>query len=220
MSYINDEKVLGGIHLHMSEGGTVDIEVDQTYKPKSTNAQSGKAVAEAIKDISVSRFLEYEWHNTEVLIQGCDKSITGDLIIPSKIDSAPVKIIENNVFENCTGLTSVTILDGLTRIGDYAFNGCGNIAIMHLPDSIEHIGAKAFSNIATYNNPIIIYFDGTPEQWLNISIDCELDDKYATIYYNQKTATVDYVNNEIGDIETALDRIIAIQNELIGGGNV
>ena len=30
-------------------------------------------------------------------------------------------------------------------------------------------------------------------------------------------ATIEYVNNKIGDIETALDHIIAIQNELMGG---
>ena len=32
--------------------------------------------------------------------------------------------------------------------------------------------------------------------------------------------TKDETDNKIGDIETALDSIIAIQNELIGGGSV
>ena len=32
--------------------------------------------------------------------------------------------------------------------------------------------------------------------------------------------TKDEIDNQIGDIETALDNIIAIQNSLIGGGNV
>lgn len=35
----------------IESGGSVDIEIDQTYNPESENAQSGKAVAQAIGDI-------------------------------------------------------------------------------------------------------------------------------------------------------------------------
>ena len=38
--------------------------------------------------------------------------------------------------------------------------------------------------------------------------------------HSVKVATPDYVDNAIGDIETVLDEIIAIQNTLIGGGSV
>jgi hypothetical protein len=44
---------------------------------------------------------------------------------------------------------------------------------------------------------------------------CEKDPTQDAHLTNKK-----YVDNQIGNIETALDNIIAIQNELIGGGTV
>ena len=48
MAYINDEQVLFSPNVTLVEG-----EVDQTYNPESENAQSGKAVAEAVKSKKV-----------------------------------------------------------------------------------------------------------------------------------------------------------------------
>lgn len=46
-----------------------------------------------------------------------------------------------------------------------------------------------------------------------------IDDVLAEDINNIAHAVMD-LEEEIGDIETALDNIIAIQNSLIGGGNV
>lgn len=46
MAYIGDKKILLSPQFHITEGGA--ITVDQTYNPESENAQSGKAVAEAV----------------------------------------------------------------------------------------------------------------------------------------------------------------------------
>ena len=53
---------------------------------------------------------------------------SGDINIPESITIAettyPVIGIDEEAFRKCTGLTSVTIPNSVTYIGDYAFSGC------------------------------------------------------------------------------------------------
>jgi hypothetical protein len=44
-----------------------------------------------------------------------------------------------------TGLTSVTIGDGVTSIGNYAFDGCGALTSVTIPGSVTSIGDFAFN---------------------------------------------------------------------------
>ena len=46
----------------------------------------------------------------------------------------------------CSGLTSVTLGDGVTTIGDYAFTGCSGLTSIELGEGISSIGAYAFQN--------------------------------------------------------------------------
>jgi hypothetical protein len=48
-------------------------------------------------------------------------------------------------FASCTGLTSITIEDGVKSIGKYAFFGCTNLASVTIPNSVTSIGDWAFS---------------------------------------------------------------------------
>ena len=56
-----------------------------------------------------------------------------------------VTTIGNNVFEECTSLTSVTIPDSVTTIGEWAFSGCTALMSVTIPDSVTTIGECAFS---------------------------------------------------------------------------
>ncbi len=47
-------------------------------------------------------------------------------------------------FENCDGLTSVTIPDGVTSIGSYAFRYCRSLTSITIPDSVTSISDYAF----------------------------------------------------------------------------
>ena len=53
---------------------------------------------------------------------------SGEVIIPSSIEyygvSYSVTTIGNRAFWDCSSLTSVTIPNSVTSIGDYAFQGC------------------------------------------------------------------------------------------------
>ena len=53
--------------------------------------------------------------------------------------------IPNWAFLGCTGLTSVTIPDGVTSIGNNAFRGCSSLIDVTISDSVTSIGEYAFA---------------------------------------------------------------------------
>lgn len=107
--------------------------VDQTYNPESENAQSGKAVAEALKDIYIP---------------------------------------ETDVSDKMDKFGEVT--DGTIEVPDKSLN-IANINVATLQAGGCMVGGKM-------------------------------------------VATTNYVDTAIGDIDSALDSIIAIQNSILGGG--
>ena len=55
-----------------------------------------------------------------------------------------VTSIGNYAFQNCTNLTSVDIPNGVTSIGGSAFCDCTNLTSVTIPDSVTSIGKEAF----------------------------------------------------------------------------
>ncbi len=64
----------------------------------------------------------------------------GDVTIPEGVTK-----IGNWAFYGCTGLTSVTIPEGVTKIGESAFEGCTGLTSVTLPKSIKEIESGAFA---------------------------------------------------------------------------
>ena len=60
--------------------------------------------------------------------------------IPNSVTS-----IGNNVFYGCTSLTSVTIGNSVTSISEYAFYGCIGLTSVTIPNSVTSIGVYAFN---------------------------------------------------------------------------
>jgi BspA type Leucine rich repeat region (6 copies)/Divergent InlB B-repeat domain len=67
----------------------------------------------------------------------------GDVIVPSTINDMPVTIIANKAFEE-TEVTSVTIPDTVTSLGNFAFYACSELASVTIPGSVNSIGDSAF----------------------------------------------------------------------------
>ena len=53
--------------------------------------------------------------------------------------------IGNSVFGGCTSLTSVSLPSTLTSIGNYAFSSCNSLTSVNLPSSLKSIGNGAFN---------------------------------------------------------------------------
>ena len=56
-----------------------------------------------------------------------------------------VTSIGDFAFENCSGLTSVTIPNSVTSIGNLAFYDCSGLTSVTIPNSVTSIGDHAFS---------------------------------------------------------------------------
>ena len=92
-----------------------------------------------------------------------------------------------HAFSECTNLTDVTIPDSVTSLGVNSFWGCKSLASITIPKSVTSIGLGAFSVCTSLTD---VYFDGTEEEWNNISIDSYNDPLLnATIYFNECTHT-------------------------------
>ena len=65
-------------------------------------------------------------------------------VIPSENDGKKITQIGSYAFMNCTGLTSVTISDGVTYVGDCAFYNCTSLTSVTIPASVTRIDDYAF----------------------------------------------------------------------------
>ena len=68
----------------------------------------------------------------------------------------------------CTSLTSITIPDSVTYIGDAAFEGCTSLTSITIPDSVTSIGYHAFFDCTSLKT---VYYAGSKEDWEKIGIE-------------------------------------------------
>ena len=73
---------------------------------------------------------------------------SGDIVIPAEVlndKTYKVKGIDSQAFKECTGLTSVTIPDGVTNIGNEAFRDCSKLTSVTIPNSVTSMSGSVFA---------------------------------------------------------------------------
>ena len=66
-----------------------------------------------------------------------------------------VTSIGDSAFNNCSNLTSVTIPNSVTSIGNEAFNNCSNLISVTIPNRVTSIGDNAFNSCSSLTSMII-----------------------------------------------------------------
>lgn len=97
--------------------------------------------------------VRYYWNNTktnvEVTTPAKGTTYVGDITIPSTITyedkELSVTAVRSSAFSENTYLTSVTLPESVTSIGDYAFDSCEGIKKVTMP-GVKSIGHWAFRN--------------------------------------------------------------------------
>ena len=105
-----------------------------------------------IQDIAAWCNINFDIANSNPLIYAHHLYNKENVEITSLVIPNGVTKIGDYAFQNCTDLTSVSIPNSVTSIGYNAFYGCTNLNLVDIPDSAVDIGTSAFSGTAWYNN--------------------------------------------------------------------
>lgn len=132
------------------EDGMLDV---SSYSIKEEDKNTGEVLFETevdnkpniVHDLYAYLDEYYAKHGkpTNIIDDETKTLIKGDenTIIPN---DGSVEIIGRSAFEECGELTSIIIPDGVKKICDRAFEGCKNLKEVVISDSVEEIGFAAF----------------------------------------------------------------------------
>ena len=90
--------------------------------------------------------------------------------------------LAESAFYCSANLTSVTVPAGITSIPNSCFQACKKLTTVHLPQSLNTVDYYAFY---VCNSLTTVYYEGTKEEWSNVTINGEDNDKLknAAVYY-------------------------------------
>ena len=100
----------------------------------------------AVQDAANEQLFDFKFilNNTAVIVTRYRyKGTAADVTIPSRYKGIPVTMIDHAAFFNSV-VTSVTIPDSVTSIGDDAFVNCPQLTNISIPNSVTSIGFSAF----------------------------------------------------------------------------
>ena len=163
---------------------------DSTAK---TNVTIKKGSSGDLSFVAVWGPLSFEYGDDEkncYAVKCVDKTITS-CVIPTEYNGLPVKIIRGFGFNDCTQLSSITIPESITTIGNWAFQSCSSLTTITLPNGVVTIAKEAFRNCSNLESIYLpkslkeigynifssclklkdIYYVGSSTEWAQINKD-------------------------------------------------
>jgi len=139
---------------------------DENYKPESFEFTARKTTEESASENGYVYVLH---DDGSVMIT--EAFASGNVTIPSELGGRKVTAIADGAFFGLTGITSVTIPDGVESIGIYAFSDCTSLEEVTIPESVWRIAPFAFDNtpwfksltdeFVTMGDGVLIAYNGT-----------------------------------------------------------
>ena len=142
-----------------NNNATLLIEEDATYTVTFTFNVETKELTATVKKTDGIYYNYITKGKIAEVIQKPYGNYTGVIEIPETVTHEGVeyivKKINENAFSYCSGLTSVTIPNSVTIIGNYAFSGCSGLTSITIPNSVTNIEEYAFYNCTGLTSIII-----------------------------------------------------------------
>ena len=102
----------------------------------------------------IDGYYTYTVTDGEATIVDVDDGISGDVVIPSTLGGYPVVAIGGDALVS-PFITSVTIPEGVTSIGEFAFAMCVKVKTITLPETLTEIDNGAFANCISLEEIIL-----------------------------------------------------------------
>ena len=156
----------------------------------------------------------------EVIITGGNRIYSGTFLGCSNLTSITipesVTSIGESAFSGCSSLTSITIPESVISIGESAFYNCSNLRNITIPDGMTSIGKSAFYQCKGVKN---VYYEGTIENWCKISFSESISNPmyYASHFYLRNNSQE---WEEVTSIEVPNTIIEIGSNQFYGFNNV
>ena len=153
----DDDLITKQITIKLDKAGTLPDKIGSSKMYKITNLKLvGEINGTDFRMIHEMAGSDYYGHKTNGKLSLLDLSEAkivegGDAYYNTSNDE-----IGDLVFSYCSGLTSLTLPAGITKIGWSAFEGCSGLTSLNLPASITDIGESAFegcSGLTSLNLP-------------------------------------------------------------------
>ena len=133
-----------GIYYNITSDNTVEV----TYLYITVIIGSDTILVEGDKysgDVTIPSRVSYngKLYHVTAIGEGAFEECSGltSVTIPQSVTH-----IKNGAFMNCTGLTSIAIPNSVTAIGEVAFSECSGLTSVTIPESVTHIENGAFKN--------------------------------------------------------------------------
>ncbi len=163
LSIMAYDVMVDGIYYNLNTAEkTAEVTYESAYyytNPSNPNIKYTVYHSGYTGDVVVPATFQYNGETFQVRSVGerafCDFGNTTTSTITSVSLPEGITSIGNYAFNDCKSMTSVNIPDGVTSIGNSAFIDCKSMTSVNIPDGVTSIGGAAFYNCESITSIVI-----------------------------------------------------------------